>query len=165
MRWRQTAVWQMEALCAHSLCIDLDPQPRQRNGVPDNSPIRHILVTATQRVAACSLVCHFCDNSGTALRECGRKVHNMRTNGTKYRPLLAAKLVVEMMKRARQRRSCRVTDHNRQPPQQRFSINDVHRHSRPRRNNDDDHDDSSNNDDEDKQENKDNVDDYDDEEG
>lgn len=89
----------------------------------------------------------------------------MRTNGTKYRPLLAAKLVVEMMKRARQRRSCRVTDHNRQPPQQRFSINDVHRHSRPRRNNDDDHDDSSNNDDEDKQENKDNVDDYDDEEG
>lgn len=87
----------------------------------------------------------------------------MRTNGTRYRPLLAAKLVVEMMKRARQRRSCRVTDHNRQPPQQRFSINDVHRHSRPRRKNNDD--DSSNSDDENKQENKDNVDDYDDEEG
>ena len=72
----------------------------------------------------------------------------MRTNGTRYRPLptsLAANLaVVCPMKRARQGRSCRVTDRDRQPPQQRFSINDVHRHNRPRRNNDDDdgHDDS-----------------------
>lgn len=100
----------------------------------------------------------------------------MRTDGTRCRSLpasLAANLAVARpMKRARQGRSCRVTDRDRQPPQQRFSINDVHRHSRPRRNNDDDdgHDDSRDshndnvdddkNDKEDEQENKDNVDDY-----